>query len=142
MGVISDAWERAKDWASDRQPWEWVADAATLGGYSVVTESGKEIARAMQPDIPADTLDMPEEDPPIGGGGSGGGDMIVEKPPNPDSAGQYLGETLEEEEAKRKKISKKKLGTRALQIPLNVPEASPTEGLGSIDTSYSAGLRI
>jgi len=87
-------------------------------------------------------LQIPDEPKPGSGGIGDGGGMDVKKPPNPDSAGQYLGKTLEEEEDQRKKISKKKLGTRALQIPLNVPEAAPL-GLGGIGVSNpQAGLRI
>jgi len=128
VGAVSDAWERAKDWMSDKM-WQPMEDM----GLDVPGYENKNVYEFQIPDEPI---------PGAGGGGIGGGGMEVTEPPNPDSAGQYLGQTLEEDEKKRKKISKKKLGTRALQIPLNVTEASPTMGLGGISPDLTSGLRI
>jgi len=124
--TVSDAWERAKDWMSDKA-WQPLEDM----GLDV---PGYENRNTQE-------FNIPELDENSGGGSGGaGGGMGVKKPPNPDSAGQFLGDTLSEEDVKRKKIKKKKLGTRALQIPLNITEASATGGLNTTD--IGAGLRI
>ena len=125
MGAVSDAWERAKDWMSDKA-WQPLEDM----GLDVPGYKNRNIQE----------FSIPEEPKNISTGGGAGGGMGVKKPPNPDSAGQFLGDTLSEEEVKRKKIKKKKLGTRALQIPLNITEASATGGLNTTD--IGAGLRI
>jgi hypothetical protein len=125
---ISDAWEDTKDfstkaagdvgdWAKDPESWKSVATAGLYNG-------GKFVYDMAHPDIPDSPTSSAQASTNLGGGLSTGGSPL-----------------LKEEDKKPKIITKKKKGTRGLQIPTTTPTVNTTT-TPTVNTTAGTGIQI